>query len=429
MSSWRNSKHTILSLGLILLFSTKLYASAFTDKNIEATITGDVSLEEPVSVDDNGGSITVDGSVAVSNFPATQPVSGTVAVSNFPVTQAVSGTVALSQTGTDNNVDSNITNASLPVTQSGTWTVDVTEPVTVDGTVAATQSGTWNINNIAGTISLPTGAATAANQLPNSHDVTVDNASGAAAVNIQDGGNTITVDGTITANAGTNLNTSALALEAGNLASILTSTQIIDDWDETDRAKVNLIVGQAGIAANNGVASATTIRSVYGKNRTYSAASPLFTPPATPTDMWRIRGVDGSVVRIERILLDCTQTVGGVNTFYLLKRSSLGTGGTITAITKTPHDSASAASGATPGYWTANPATLGTLVGSLDTTVWTCPDAALTTPFPHHDYDFTASGMEPIVLRSSTENIVLNFAGAALPAGMTLAITVTYTEE
>jgi hypothetical protein len=75
--------------------------------------------------------------------------------------------------------------------------------------------------------------------------ITVQNGSGASAVNIQDGGNSITVDGSIsvnnfpatqdvtqatspwiisgavTANAGTNLNTSALALESGgNLASI-----------------------------------------------------------------------------------------------------------------------------------------------------------------------------------------------------------------
>lgn len=35
---------------------------------------------------------------------------------------------------------------------------------TITGTVAVTQSGTWNITNISGTISLPTGAATAANQ-------------------------------------------------------------------------------------------------------------------------------------------------------------------------------------------------------------------------------------------------------------------------
>lgn len=32
--------------------------------------------------------------------------------------------------------------------------------VPVSGTVAATQSGTWNINNVSGTVSLPTGAAT-----------------------------------------------------------------------------------------------------------------------------------------------------------------------------------------------------------------------------------------------------------------------------
>lgn len=89
-------------------------------------------MQEPVSIDDNGGSITVDGAVTVS------------------------------------------------------------------GTVAATQSGAWNITNITGTVSLPTGAATAANQLPDGHNVTVDNAAGAAAVNIQDGGNSITVDGAVT---------------------------------------------------------------------------------------------------------------------------------------------------------------------------------------------------------------------------------------
>lgn len=44
---------------------------------------------------------------------------------------------------------------------------------------------------------LPTGAATAANQLPDGHNVTVDNAAGASAVNIQDGGNSITVDGSV----------------------------------------------------------------------------------------------------------------------------------------------------------------------------------------------------------------------------------------
>lgn len=73
--------------------------------------------------------------------------------------------------------------------------------------------------------------------------------------------NDVTVTGSVTANAGTNLNTSALALESGgNLAAAATSLAIIDDWDETDRAKVNPIVGQAGVAAGAGSVSTTTQR-------------------------------------------------------------------------------------------------------------------------------------------------------------------------
>jgi len=69
------------------------------------------------------------------------------------------------------------------------------------------------------------------------------------------------ITGTVTANAGTNLNTSALALEAGgNLAGAATSLAILDDWDETDRAKVNIIVGQAGITAGAGAVAVNTPR-------------------------------------------------------------------------------------------------------------------------------------------------------------------------
>ncbi len=57
---------------------------------------------------------------------------------------------------------------SLPVViasnQSAIPITDNSGSITVDGTVAATQSGTWNITNVSGTVSLPTGAATAAKQ-------------------------------------------------------------------------------------------------------------------------------------------------------------------------------------------------------------------------------------------------------------------------
>ena len=106
-----------------------------------------------------------------------------------------------------------------------------------------------------------------------------DTAAGAAALPIQDGGNSITVDGavtvsgtatvsgSVTANAGTNLNTSALALEAGgNLAGAATSLAVLDDWDESDRAKVNPIVGQAGVAAGAGAVGATTQRATLASD-------------------------------------------------------------------------------------------------------------------------------------------------------------------
>ena len=65
------------------------------------------------------GTLTVDGTVNVGNFP-----------SNFEISNDIGN----------------------PVPINGT--------VSVAGTVSANQSGTWDINNISGTVSLPTGAAT-----------------------------------------------------------------------------------------------------------------------------------------------------------------------------------------------------------------------------------------------------------------------------
>jgi len=55
-----------------------------------------------------------------------------------------------------------------------------TQRVTVatDDIVPVSQSGTWNITNVSGTVSLPTGAATAANQLADNHQVTANAGTG-----------------------------------------------------------------------------------------------------------------------------------------------------------------------------------------------------------------------------------------------------------
>ncbi len=48
------------------------------------TVDGTVSINQPVAVTDNGGSLTVDGTVSVDNFPATQTVDGTVNIGTLP---------------------------------------------------------------------------------------------------------------------------------------------------------------------------------------------------------------------------------------------------------------------------------------------------------------------------------------------------------
>lgn len=149
--------------------------------------------------------ITVQGisgmtALKVDGSGSTQPVSGTVTVQQATAANlnaTVTGTVAATQSGTwdINNVSGTVslptgaaTSAKQPALGiSGTPSADVltvqgstgmtalkvdgsavTQPVsgsvTVSGTVAATQSGTWDINNISGTVSLPTGAATSAKQ-------------------------------------------------------------------------------------------------------------------------------------------------------------------------------------------------------------------------------------------------------------------------
>jgi hypothetical protein len=226
-----------------------------------------------VSVDTNGDYVAAGGGTQYADGAVRGTSTGTLAmVDDGTNIQSMSGdatgkpnvnvsntpTVKISQTTTDNDVDV----ASIAAGDNNIGNVDVVTLPAVTGTVTANAGTNLNTSalaleaggNLAGiNAKLVTGTDIG--------DVTINNSTGVAAVNIQDGGNTITVDGTVTANAGTNLNTSALALEAGgNLAAAATSLAVIDDWDESDRAKVNPIAGQTGVQGNSGVVTALTQR-------------------------------------------------------------------------------------------------------------------------------------------------------------------------
>jgi hypothetical protein len=157
-----------------------------------------------------GGTQYTDGNAAPAHPIGTIPVfnnAGTItAVSDtnpLPVDASVTVTgVATAVNQTNASQKTQVVDGSGNVIGATSNALDINIKSGNPTTIAATQSGTWNITNISGTVSLPTGAATAALQTQpgvDIGDVTVNNASGASAVNIQDGGNSITVDGTVAA--------------------------------------------------------------------------------------------------------------------------------------------------------------------------------------------------------------------------------------
>jgi hypothetical protein len=141
-----------------------------------------VSISSAVPVTDNGGSLTVDGSVSVSNFPATQAVSGTVTVAQ----------------STASNLNATVT-GTVSALQSGTWNINsiTTFPTVITNDTAAIKTAVQLLDNAVGT----DGSAIDSGMLrvggtdgTNNQTLSV-NTSGH--LNIADGGNSITVDGTV----------------------------------------------------------------------------------------------------------------------------------------------------------------------------------------------------------------------------------------
>src|SRR5271166_579094 len=142
--------------------------------NVDATVSGSVTVANP-SVNyslETGGNLAailskLNATIAVTQSTSPWVVSGS---GNFTVIQP---------TGSNLHVDVDNFPATQAVTQSGAWTTGRTWTLS-SGTdsVAAVQSGAWNINNISGTVSLPTGASTSANQTNASQKTQVVDGSG-----------------------------------------------------------------------------------------------------------------------------------------------------------------------------------------------------------------------------------------------------------
>jgi hypothetical protein len=219
----------------------------------------------------NGSATSANSSpVVVASDQGTIPVSGTVTANLGATDNAVLDQIELnqdSQTAILTTIDTD-TGAMVTALQildnaiSGNeMQVDVLTLPAVTGTVTANLSATDNavldtIDAVLDTINakLVTGTDIG--------DVTINNAAGAAAVNIQDGGNTITVDGTVTANLSATDNavldqielnqdtqTAVLNTIDADTGSILTAVQLLDDTVFADDAAVTLGTSKGNVMA------------------------------------------------------------------------------------------------------------------------------------------------------------------------------------
>lgn len=191
------------------------------DVNIAAsavTITADI---EGDYVDDSAFTVASDKGLAVGGVFTTDTInSGDFGVFKLNADREL-GVFVGESLPTGANTIGDVTVSTLPSIPTGANVIG-----------AVTQSGTWNVTNVSGTISLPTGAATSAKQLADGHNVTVDNASGASAVNIQDGGNSITIDATalpLPTGAATEATLSSIDTDTSTIATKVTDIETNTD--------------------------------------------------------------------------------------------------------------------------------------------------------------------------------------------------------
>lgn len=171
-----------------------------------------------LSIDDNGGSITIDGTVAVSSI--TNSVTPGTAAAHLGKAED-----APHATGDTGVMLLGVRNDSLATSFSGTDGDYTPIALTAKGEVFITANSAIPVS----------GTVTAAAQPGvDIGDVTINNAAGASAVNIQDGGNSITIDGTVAVTGVSTIveqqtQTTHLATIAGDTTNIETSVQLMDD--------------------------------------------------------------------------------------------------------------------------------------------------------------------------------------------------------
>lgn len=168
-----------------------------------------------------------------------------------------------------------------------------------------------------------------------------------------------------------------------------------------------------------------------GSKISYSAVSTAFTPGATPQDIFTITGSATKTIKVSCISISTDQTTAGTNKIFLVRRSSALTGGTSASVTAVASDVNNPAASATILQYTANSTGGGTLIGNIWGGFTNSPAAATAGigGFIGTVVEFTENFGQSIVLRGIGDVLAVNLGGVALPAGLSVIITIDWSEE
>jgi len=165
--------------------------------------------------------------------------------------------------------------------------------------------------------------------------------------------------------------------------------------------------------------------STSGFRPTFRYTAIDITPVATATDVLVLTGSATKTIRVTKVAIMGAATVSSIYDVYMYKRSAVNTGGTLTNPAATTADSTDSAATGVLSLYTANPSALG--AGSvMEAAKVYLGTAALTSPTT--TFTWGIRGDKAPILRAN-ESLAFNFAGAAVPAGASLYLSIEWTED
>lgn len=254
-----DGKVTACNTGAVTVAASALPTGAATETTL-GTVAGDTtSIDGKITTCNTGaiaGSVTANAgtnlntsALALETGGHLEEIADHVHSIDGKITTCNTGAIAGSVTA---NAGTNLNTSALALETGGNLATIAGDTTSIDGKITACNTGAVTVAASA----LPTGAATEStlndvysecsdinSKLVSGTDigdVTINNGSGVAAVNIQDGGNSITVDGTVTAT----VDTSALATET--TLALIKNTDGIKKITDALPAGTNLL-GKVGI--------------------------------------------------------------------------------------------------------------------------------------------------------------------------------------